>query len=123
MYAIRSYYATRLKNYHLGEFASSVAFLLKEVMDAKGVAQPDIFTESGRYIVASHAVLIAPVLELFSHDYQEKSLKLKETNPPLIQELRTLNEQVTPKNCIEYMHDALDHMESVLTLFESYNFV
>jgi arginine decarboxylase len=110
--------STRLKNYHLAEFASSVAFLLREVMDAKGVAHPDIFTESGRYIVASHAVLIAPVLELFSHDYQEKSLKFKENNPPLIEELRTLNELVNPKNCIEYMHDALDHMESVLTLFE-----
>jgi arginine decarboxylase len=110
--------STRLKNYHLTEFASSVAFLLKEVMDAKGVAHPDIFTESGRYIVASHAVLVTPVLELFSHDYQERSLKFKEVNPPLVEELRTLNNLVTPKNCIEYMHDALDHMESVLTLFE-----
>ena len=110
--------STRLKNYQLDEFASSVAFLLKEVMDAKKVAHPDIFTESGRFIIASHAVLISPVLELFSHDYQERSLKFKETNPPLIEELRTLNEQVNPKNCIEYMHDALDHMESVLTLFE-----
>ena len=110
--------STRLKNYNLGEFASSVAFLLKEVMDAKGVEHPNIYTESGRFIVASHAVLIAPVLELFSHDFQEKSLKLKEVNPPLVEELRTLNELVNPKNCIEYMHDALDHMESVLTLFE-----
>jgi arginine decarboxylase len=110
--------STRLKNYHLTEFASTVTFLLKEVMNAKGVKHPDIFTESGRYVVASHAVLIAPVLELFSHDYQEKSLKFKEENPPLVEELRELNALLSPKNCIEYMHDALDHMESILTLFE-----
>ena len=108
----------RLKNYTLIEFANDVVYLLREVMNAKGVVHPDIFTESGRFIVASHAILITPVLELFSHDYQERSLRFKETNPPLIKELRYLNKQVTPKNCIEYMHDALDHMESLLTLFD-----
>lgn len=108
----------RLKNYTLVEFSNDVVYLLREVMNAKGVEHPDIFTESGRFIVASHAVLIAPVLELFSQDYQESSLRLKETNPPLVEELRYLNKKVTPKNCIEYMHDALDHMESLLTLFD-----
>lgn len=108
----------RLKNYTLVEFSNDVVYLLREIMSTKGVEHPDIFTESGRYIVAGHAVLIAPVLELFSHDYQEKSLKFKPENPPLIEELRYLNEQVTPANCIEFMHDALDHMESLLTLFD-----
>jgi arginine decarboxylase len=109
--------AGRLRNYTLEEFSNSVVFLLREIMNAKGVSHPDIFTESGRFIVASHSVLIAPVLELFSHDYQAKSLKLKENNPPLIEELRELNSLLSPRTCIEYMHDALDHMESLLTLF------
>ncbi|WP_295055434.1 biosynthetic arginine decarboxylase [Sulfuricurvum sp.] len=109
--------STRMRNYTLEEFSNSVVFLLREIMNAKGVTHPDIFTESGRFIVASHSVLIAPVLELFSHDYQAKSLKLKENNPPLIEELRELNSLLSPRTCIEYMHDALDHMESLLTLF------
>jgi len=109
--------STRMRNYTLEEFSNSVVFLLREIMNAKGVAHPDIFTESGRFIVASHSVLIAPVLELFSHDYQAKSLKLKDNNPPLIEELRELNSLLSPRTCIEYMHDALDHMESLLTLF------
>lgn len=109
--------SNRLRNYTLEEFSNSVVFLLREIMNAKGVDHPDIFTESGRFIVAAHSVLITPVLELFSHDYQEKSLKLKETNPPLIEELRELNTLLSPRTCIEYMHDALDHMESLLTLF------
>ncbi|MGZ5208814.1 MAG: biosynthetic arginine decarboxylase, partial [Sulfuricurvum sp.] len=109
--------ANRLRNYTLEEFSNSVVFLLREIMNAKGVEHPDIFTESGRFVVASHSVLITPVLELFSHDYQEKSLKLKEKNPPLIEELRELNALLSPRTCIEYMHDALDHMESLLTLF------
>jgi arginine decarboxylase len=109
--------ANRLRNYTLEEFSNSVVFLLGEIMKAKGVEHPDIYTESGRFIVASHSVLIAPVLELFSHDYQEKSLKLKEQNPPLIEELKELNALLSPRTCIEYMHDALDHLESLLTLF------
>ncbi len=110
--------ATKTHNYSVEEFASSVVFLLGEIMNVKCVQHPDIFTESGRYIVASHAVLITPVLELFSQDYQEKLLKLKNINPPLIEELIDLNKLLTSKNAIEYMHDALDHIESLLTLFD-----
>ncbi len=109
---------SKLRNYSIDEFSSSVVFLLGEIMDAKNVSHPDIFTESGRFIVASHAVLITPVLELFTQDYQEKLLKFKKVNPPLLEELRYLYEKIDEKNCIEYLHDALDHIESLLTLFD-----
>ena len=106
------------RNYSIDEFSSSVVFLLGEIMDSKNVAHPDIFTESGRFIVASHAVLITPVLELFTQDYQEKLLNFKDTNPPLVEELIELNRLLNNANCIEYLHDALDHMESLFTLFD-----
>ena len=105
-------------NYALSEFANDVVFLIKEIAKNKGIEEPDIFTESGRFIAASHAVLIAPVLELFSQDYQEKSLRLKEHNPPLIEELDALWKDLNRTNAREYLHDALDHMESLLTLFD-----
>ena len=107
-----------MHNYTLKEFSSSVVFLLKEIMDAKGIEHPDIFTESGRYVVASHSVLIAPVLELFSQDYHENLLALKVSNPPLVEELYELYKALTPKNAVEYLHDALDHIESLFTLFD-----
>ena len=91
---------------------------MKEIARNKGIKEPDIFTESGRFIAASHAVLIAPVLELFSQDYHEKSLRLKEVNPPLITELNELWISLNRANAREYLHDALDHMESLLTLFD-----
>ncbi|MBA3026458.1 MAG: arginine decarboxylase, partial [Sulfurimonas sp.] len=78
----------------------------------------DIFTESGRFIVASHAVLITPVLELFTQDYHEKLLNFKAVNPPLVEELIELNMLLNNQNCTEFLHDALDHMESLLTLFD-----
>ena len=106
------------KNYSIKEFANDVVFLVKEISKSKGVEEPHIYTESGRFIAANHAVLIAPVLELFSQDYHEKSLRLKEENPPLITELYELYKAINPLNAIEYMHDAIDHLESLLTLFD-----
>jgi arginine decarboxylase len=106
------------RNYSLDEFANDVVYLMQEIAKSKGVAEPDIFTESGRYIAASHSVLVAPVLELFSQEYHEKGLRLKEVNPPLIQELYDLFNTIQRKNAREYLHDALDHMESLLTLFD-----
>lgn len=106
------------RNYTLNEFAADVVFTMREIAKAKKEPQPDIFIESGRYISANHAVLVAPVLELFSHEFDENSLKLKEKNPPLITELFELYESVNERHAIEYLHDALEHMESLLTLFD-----
>jgi len=106
------------RNYSLQEFANDVVYLMQEISKSKGVAEPDIFTESGRYIAASHSVLVAPVLELFSQEYHEKGLRLKENNPPLIEELHDLYNSLSRKHAREYLHDALDHMESLLTLFD-----
>jgi len=107
------------KNYSLEEFSNDVVYLLKTIAADKGVKEPVIYTESGRFIAAPHAVLIAPVLELFSQEYSEKLLRLKvEGNPPLISELNSLYHDINRTNAREYLHDALDHMESLLTLFD-----
>ena len=106
------------KNYSIEEFSNDVVFLLREVSNSKNVKHPNIYTESGRFIVASHAVLVAPVLELFTQDYQLKHIKFKEDIPPLLQELKDLYDLLNPKNAIEFLHDALDHIESLLTLFD-----
>jgi len=109
---------SRERNYSLKEFANDVVFLMQEIARNKGVEMPDIFTESGRFIAASHSVLIAPVLELFSQEYHEKSLRPKEDNPPLVEELYDLYHTIHRNNAREYLHDALDHRESLLTLFD-----
>ncbi|HIY44319.1 arginine decarboxylase [uncultured Helicobacter sp.] len=106
------------RNYTLSEFSGDVVFSLREIAKNKKEPEPDIYIESGRYVAASHAVLIAPVLELFSQEYDEKALKLKDKNPPLIEELNDLYQSINEKNAIEYLHDSLDHMESLLTLFD-----
>lgn len=106
------------RNYTLNEFSGDVVFSLKEIAKNKNEPEPDIYVESGRFIAANHAVLVAPVLELFSQEHDERALILKELNPPLIAELNDLYNSISEKNAIEYLHDSLDHMESLLTLFD-----
>jgi len=106
------------RNYSIKEFANDVVFFMKEISKNKGVKEPNIYTESGRFIAASHSVLIAPVLELFTQEYNESSLRLKEKNPPLIEELNDLYKSINKSNAQEYLHDALDHLDSLLTLFD-----
>ena len=106
-----------LRNYTLSEYANDVVYLLKEIALKKDVSEPDIYIESGRYISAHHAVLVAPVLELFSGEYNQSKL-IKKDNPPLIQELYDLYDTIDKSNALEFLHDSIDHMESLLTLFD-----
>jgi arginine decarboxylase len=92
--------------------------MLATISKSKKVEAPNILIESGRYVGASHAVLIAPVFELVSEGYLESDLLLKEKNPPLIEELHELYKFIDSKNALEYLHDALDHLNSLLTLFD-----
>lgn len=108
----------RDKNYSIEEFSNDVVYLLKEISNKKNVPMPDIFTESGRFIASFSTILVAPVIELFSQEYGEKSLQLKKENPDLVEELVDLYKSINENNYIEYFHDALDHFESLLTLFD-----
>ncbi len=105
------------RNYTLSEYANDVVYLLKEIALKKDVKEPDIWIESGRFIAAHHAVLVAPVLELFSGEYLESKL-IKKDNPPLIEELYALYETIDKSNALEFLHDSIDHFESLLTLFD-----
>lgn len=105
-------------NYSMQEFANDVIFTLKNIAKQKNVDEPDIYTESGRFIAANSTVLITPVLELFSAEYEANNLRLKEVNPPLIEELNSLYNDINSKMALEYMHDSIDHLESLLKLFD-----
>ena len=106
------------RNYTLNEYANDVVYMLKTISEQKKEIEPDIFIESGRYIAASHALLVAPVLELFSQEYTEEKLNLKKNNPNLITELVDLYKSIKPSNALEYLHDVHQHTESILNLFD-----
>jgi arginine decarboxylase len=108
----------RDKNYALEEFAYHVVTLFKRISEEKEVDVPNIMTESGRFISASHAVMILPVLELFSEDHTEKNLMLKNNNPQIVTSLNKIFQSLKKENANQSLHDTLDLLDSVETLFE-----
>jgi arginine decarboxylase len=108
----------RSLKYSLEEYANDITFILSSIAKSKDVKEPDIIIESGRYIAASHAMLIAPVFELVSDGYTTEDINLKDKNPPLIDELYELYISIDNHTALEYLHDALDHLNSLMTLFD-----
>ena len=112
----------REQDYTSEEFISTIVKLLKEITDEKNIENPIIYTEFGRYISASHSVLVTSVLELFSQDYQETHINLKQENPKLINLLTDILEKIninlSSERVIELLHETIEHLDSIETLFE-----
>jgi len=110
------------RNYTTEEFVSTIVKLIKEVTDEKGISNPIIYTEFGRFISANHSVLVTSVLELFSQDYCEKHLALKEYNPKIVKVLKKIYQkidiQLGHNGIIELLHETTEHLDSIETLFE-----
>ena len=102
-------------NYSLEEYASGVVFEIAEVCAETGARHPTILTESGRVIVANHAVTIADLREV-----QGELLPLPEPDEDehrLVGELRYCLDNINTKNVDEYFHDAIDYRDECLQLF------
>ncbi len=95
-------------NYTLEEYARDVVWIIGETCNAAGVTHPDIVTESGRALVAHHAVLIFNVLGVansFSERCDTQEI-IKKTENESVKALAQMFTDVTPKNCQEFLHDA-----------------
>jgi arginine decarboxylase len=104
-------------NYTMEEYASQVVFEIGEVISATGARAPTILTESGRALVAQHAVLVADLREV-----QGALLPVPEPSEDehrLIGSLRETLDQISVKNYEEYFHDAIDLRDESLSLFSS----
>ncbi|MBV1857515.1 MAG: biosynthetic arginine decarboxylase [Nannocystaceae bacterium] len=102
-------------NYSVEEYASQTVFEVAEAVRLTKAKPPHIITESGRAVVATHAVTITDLREV-----QGDLLPLPEPTDDenrLISTLRETLELVSVKNYEEYFHDAIDLRDEVLSLF------
>jgi arginine decarboxylase len=103
-------------NYSLQEYANDVVFAIQQACDEKGIAHPDIVSESGRALSAHHAILVFDVLGVSQMrvDVPEGVDKVEEgTIANMVQILRDLSQ----KNFQESYHDALQLKEEAISLF------
>ena len=104
-------------NYTMQEYANDIVYALKEVCDAEGVPHPHIVSESGRAVVAHHAVLVMDVLGTLEFENRQVPDRLPEDAEQVVKNLYATFKECTRKNLLESWHDAVDLKEESLQLF------
>jgi arginine decarboxylase len=105
-------------NYNAQEFANDVIYTIQQVCEDENVPHPTIIQESGRFLSAYHAILVANVLDEIETVVEDITpIEINEDDPQVVIELGDLRETITIKNYREYYHDALEHREELFTLF------
>jgi arginine decarboxylase len=107
------------KNYSLEEYAADIVDGVGSTLTELKIPHPTIISESGRALVAHHAVIVFNVLghEEVSHPGRPTEAVPKEQEHPVIRDLREVYNSVTRKNYQESYHDALQLKEDALSLY------
>jgi arginine decarboxylase len=105
-------------NYTLQEFANDVIYTIKSVCEEENVPEPNVITESGRVLVAYHAMLVTNIVDEIETVQGIRNISITGNEAQVIKELHDLYSTMNAKNFLEYYHDALEHKEELFTLFD-----
>ena len=103
-------------NYSLQEYANDVVFAVQQACDEKGIAHPDLISESGRALTAHHAILVYDVLGVSKQNVDVPPGAEKHEDSTIANMVQILKE-VSLKNFQESYHDALQLKEEAISLF------
>jgi arginine decarboxylase len=104
-------------NYTRQEYANDLIYGMKDMCDSGGVPHPIIVSESGRAVVAHHAVLVIDVLGTREFETRAVPEQLASDASPVVRNLWATYHELTRKNLLESYHDAVDLKEESLQLF------
>lgn len=109
-------------NYSLDEYAESVVAAIYEACDQAGLSHPDIISESGRALVAHHAVLVTEVIDMAPALYGESpTVETAPSEHPLVLKALELYQDINQKNCVQTLHEAAELKDDILEQFTAGN--
>ena len=108
---------TSSMNYTAEEYANDVVYSVMETCDLAQVPHPTLVSESGRAVVAHHAMLVTEVLGSTDFDFRHAPEKIPRDAPQIIKNLHSTLRDLTNKNLLESFHDICEYKEESLTLF------
>ncbi|HTZ19819.1 MAG TPA: biosynthetic arginine decarboxylase [Opitutaceae bacterium] len=104
-------------NYSMEEYARDVVHNIHEICTGSGVAEPDLVSESGRAVVATHSML---VIEVFERINKRESLG-QQHQPKVKHKVVTHLEEMLKNKArlgrLERFHDAMQKKEEAFSLF------
>ncbi len=116
-------------NYTTQEYANDIVYYMRQICDREEVPHPNIFSESGRAMVAHHSVLVVPVISTWSpaSRYEDQDLRDSVVTEPIVAdgeleplpliELRQILNELSVNNASESFHDAQQAIEMAQQLF------
>ena len=103
-------------NYSVQEYANDVVFGIQEVCEEEHVPHPRIVSESGRALVAYHAMLVTDVRAAVS-GIEPDPPPLTGREPQVVQDLAEVARKISVKNYREFYHDAIEYRDQMYSLF------
>lgn len=104
-------------NYNVQEYANDIIYTTKEVLDRARIAEPDIITEAGRFLVTHHAALLVNPLEQPRMTPKPAKARPRASNVDAVNELDDMVVEINSKNWREYLHDAYQKKDEMLSAF------
>jgi arginine decarboxylase len=104
-------------NYTLQEYANDIVYGVQEVCDQQGVEHPTLVSESGRAVVAHHAVLVIDVLEASEPAGRPVPSSLPDDADPVLERLFETSREMTAERALEAYHDATSYRDQCRSLF------
>lgn len=100
-------------NYSMQSYANNVVQALLEVCMQHDLPQPNIITESGRAMVAHHAVLVTNVIDVEHPSENDEPLLVDNDSLTILQDLMMRYETINKYCAIEAYHDACYYLAEV----------
>ncbi len=104
-------------NYTTQEYADDVVYWVRDLCDELGVAHPTLITESGRSLVAHHALLVFDVLGTTERGKPIDVQAIPPDPPRVIEQLLEIQCEITKESLMEDYHDAQHLRREYLNLF------
>ena len=104
-------------DYTIGEYAGTVLWELGSIADEAGLPHPDVIAESGRALVAHHAVLVVNVLATSRAAPPGRIHRPRKDAPLPLRQLWDVWDSLDELAPREALHDALGYREDMQRLF------
>ena len=106
------------RNYSLHDYTRDVVYNIMEICDSEQVEHPVIVSESGRFIVAPHSVLIIEAFGSIEKESHHKVVTVDSSDPKLVADMIEIRIGLSQKRRLEHLHDAQQIRDQAQSMFD-----
>ena len=106
------------RNYSLHEYTRDIVYNIMEICDSEQVEHPVIVSESGRFIVAPHSILIIEAFGSIEKESHNAAVIVSAEDPKLVADMIEIRAGLNQKRRLEHLHDAQQIRDQAQSMFD-----